>query len=75
MISSLQTTDGRYSMGDYAQAIINAGAHARSNGTRVPNPGISYEVANSNAAIPSTKGYAQIASHPMETVSKSPDYL
>jgi len=48
--------NGDYTLDDYVQALIDAGAYAQSNGTSVRSPGISYEVANSTAAIPSAKG-------------------
>lgn len=56
----MQTVNGRYAFADYMQAVVNAGAYAQSNGTRVSSPGISYEVANSTAALPSAKGYASV---------------
>lgn len=52
----MQTVSGTYTFADYMQAIVDAGAYAQSNGTRVSRPGISYEVANSTAAIPSAVG-------------------
>ena len=60
-VSEVQTVSGTYTFGDYMQAIVDAGAHAQSNGTRVTSPGLSYEVANSTAAIPSTQGQALLA--------------
>ena len=56
--------NGRYTLADYTAAIINAGAYAQSNGARVANPGIGYEPANSNAAIPSAEGYSLSELHP-----------
>lgn len=50
------TVNGDYTLDDYIQAIIDAGAYAQSNGTTVSSPGISYEVADSTASIPSAEG-------------------
>ena len=63
--STLQTVNGDYTLDDYVQALIDAGAYAQSNGTRVSSPGISYEVADSTAAIPSAKGYVRTPPNPI----------
>lgn len=57
----MQTVNGRYSFEEYMQAITDAGAYAQSNGTQVSSPGIAYEVANSTAAVPSTRGYVVLS--------------
>ena len=52
----MQTVDGRYTMDDYQQAIIDAGVYAQSNGTTVTSPGIGFEEVNTSAALPTTSG-------------------
>ena len=55
-MDSMQTVDGKYTMDDYLQAIIDAGVYAQSNGTSVTSPGIGFEQANTSAALPTSSG-------------------
>ena len=47
---------GQYSLADYVQAVLAAGAFATSNGNSGGHPGISFEQAATTAALPTDHG-------------------
>ena len=56
LLCSMQIVDGKYTMDDYVQAIIAAGAYAQSNGASGTSPGISFEEVDTGAAQPIFNG-------------------